>query len=196
MKQAIFLVLNEYADWEGAYLSSILNQSAEWEVKTASTNKKVLSIGGFRTLVDIDIDEIPEDTDLLILVGGKSWNLENEVLYSLLKKRLLNNQPVGAICGAVDFLAKTGLLNHSKHTGNSVFLWNDFINYTNKQNFFERQSVRDHNLVTANGTAALDFTFDVLKMVHFNDNEAIEKEIALQKQGFYEYSKKYGNPFI
>ena len=26
MKQAIFVMLDEYADWEGGYLSSILNQ--------------------------------------------------------------------------------------------------------------------------------------------------------------------------
>lgn len=26
MKQAIFVILDEYADWEGGYLSSILNR--------------------------------------------------------------------------------------------------------------------------------------------------------------------------
>lgn len=36
MKQAVFVVLDEYADWEGAYLSSMLNQTDDWEIKTAS----------------------------------------------------------------------------------------------------------------------------------------------------------------
>lgn len=106
MKQAVFLILDDYADWEGAHLSSMLNQAEEWQVKTASINKEVASIGGFRTIVDITIDEIPENIDLLILIGGNSWAIENEELYYLLEKRLLNGQPVGAICGTVDYLAK------------------------------------------------------------------------------------------
>ena len=39
MKTAILFLVDEYADWEGAYLSSILNTSKEWEVKTASIEK-------------------------------------------------------------------------------------------------------------------------------------------------------------
>ncbi|MCT3073475.1 glutamine amidotransferase [Leuconostoc citreum] len=195
MKQAVFLILDDYADWEGAHLSSMLNQAEEWQVKTASINKEVGSIGGFRTIVDITIDEIPENIDLLILIGGNSWAIENEELYYLLEKRLLNGQPVGAICGAVDYLAKKGLLNNFKHTGNSVYLWKEYTDYNNQQNFLEKQAVRDHNLVTANGTASLDFAFETLRMINFKDTASIEKEIALQKLGFYEYSKKYGNPF-
>ncbi|GMA43852.1 hypothetical protein GCM10025853_13090 [Tetragenococcus halophilus subsp. halophilus DSM 20339] len=39
MKQALFLLLDEFADWEGAYLSSTLNQSEFWTVKTISVEK-------------------------------------------------------------------------------------------------------------------------------------------------------------
>ncbi|MGR8808850.1 type 1 glutamine amidotransferase family protein [Leuconostoc citreum] len=195
MKQAVFLILDDYADWEGAHLASMLNQSEEWKVKTASINKKVPSIGGFKTVVDLTLDEIPENIDLLVLIGGNSWEIENAELYHLLEKCLLNGKPVGAICGAVDYLAKKGLLNNFKHTGNSVYLWREYSDYSNQQNFLEKQSVRDHNLVTANGTASLDFASDVLRMIDFKDTASIEKEIALQKLGFYEYCKKYGNPF-
>ena len=195
MKQAVFLILDNYADWEGAHLASMLNQSKEWKAKTASINKEVPSIGGFRTVVDLTLDEIPENIDLLVLIGGNSWEIENAELYHLLEKCLLNGKPVGAICGAVDYLAKKGLLNNFKHTGNSVYLWREYTDYNNQQNFLEKQSVRDHNLVTANGTASLDFASDILRMIDFKDTASIEKEIALQKLGFYEYSKKYGNPF-
>lgn len=95
---------------------------------------------------------------------------------------------MGAICGAVDYLAKNGLLNNYKHTGNSLYLWNKFSNYTNSQNFIEKQVIRDQKLVTANGTAALEFTAELLKMVHFNNDDFIEKQVALQELGFYKYS--------
>lgn len=195
MKQVIFVVLDEYADWEGAHLSSMLNQSNEWEVKTASVKDEVISIGGFHTKIDLNLDQIPKNADLLVLIGGNSWNLENQKLKHLIGQRLINNQPVAAICGAVDYLAKNGLLNNYKHTGNAVYIWNEFHNYTNSENFIEKQVVHDQNLVTANGTAALEFTAEVLKMVHFNDDHAIEKQVALQELGFYKYCDKYGNPF-
>lgn len=195
MKQAVFVILDEYADWEGAYLSSMLNQSDEWEVQTASIKHTASSIGGFHTSVDLTLDQISSDVDLLILIGGNSWNIDNTKLEQLVSQRLDNDQSVGAICGAVDFLAKNGLLSNYKHTGNSLYLWKEFNNYTNGQDFIEKQVVHDQNLVTANGTASLEFTSEVLKMIHFNDDDSIEQQVALQELGFYKYSEKYGNPF-
>lgn len=96
----------------------------------------------------------------------------------------------------IDYLAKNGLLNNHKHTGNTIYLWNDFTSYTNSQKFIKKQVVCDWNLVTANGTAALAFTAEVLKMIDFNDIYSIEKQVALQTLGFYKYSDKYGNPFL
>lgn len=46
MKTALFLMLDQYADWEGSYLASQLNQSTDWQIKTASTTPSVTSIGG------------------------------------------------------------------------------------------------------------------------------------------------------
>lgn len=195
MKKAIFLMLDEYADWEGAYLASQINQSQDWEVKTASIQKKVISIGGFRTLVDYQLEQIPTDSDLLVLVGGNSWSTKNDNLKHLIELRLMNNQYVAAICGAVDYLAENGLLTNFKHTGNAKYLWRDFSQYQNDHDFIEAQVVRDKNLVTANGTAPLDFTQSVLKMVHFKDSDQIDKDIDLYRLGFYKYCLKYGNPF-
>jgi putative intracellular protease/amidase len=155
MKQAVFVILDEFADWEGAYLSSTLNQDPSWEVKTASTMQEVVSIGGFKTVVDYKLEQIPTVCELLILIGGNSRQIKNSVLKRLIKERLANNKFVGAICGAVDYLAKNGLLTDFRHTGNALYLWKDFDQYQNKSDFLEEQAVHDHNLVTANGTAPL-----------------------------------------
>lgn len=195
MKQAIFAMLDEYADWEGAYLSSTLNQAPSWEVKTASIKQEVVSIGGFKTTVDYQLEQIPANCELLILIGGNSWQIKNSVLKQLIQDRLTNNKFVGAICGAVDYLAKNGLLTNFKHTGNAQYLWKDFDQYQNKSDFLEEQTVRDHNLVTANGTAPLEFTKQVLKMIKFKNSEQIDKDIYLYEFGFYQYCKEYGNPF-
>ena len=44
MKTALFVLLDQYADWEGAYLLSLLNQREDWQIKTASNLPKVESI--------------------------------------------------------------------------------------------------------------------------------------------------------
>lgn len=195
MKQAIFFVLNEYADWEGAYLACQLNQDVNWEVKTASTDIEVDSIGGFRTIVDYPLKEIPPEYDLLVLIGGNSWSFENEFLKELLQKRLVSNRPVAAICGAVDYLAKNGLLTHYRHTGNAQYLWSNYQQYQNKTDFVGQQAVADRNLVTANGTAALEFTNLVLKMINFNTVKKINKITDFYQMGFYNYCERYGHPF-
>lgn len=68
-KVVLFIILNQYADWEAAYLSSALHMlgQGDYEVKTVSLTKDtVMSIGGFHTLPDYDIHSMPED--------ATSWN--------------------------------------------------------------------------------------------------------------------------
>lgn len=110
MKTALFLMLDQYADWEASYLASQLNQSTDWQVKTTSTTPLVTTIGGFTTKVDYQLDCLPT-IDLLILIGGNSWNINNSLLYSLVQQHLNASKPVGAICGAVDYLAQNGFFN-------------------------------------------------------------------------------------
>lgn len=45
MKTATVVLLNEWADWEPAYLTSQLNQNDEWTVVTASNTEKQKSLG-------------------------------------------------------------------------------------------------------------------------------------------------------
>ncbi|WP_339236717.1 type 1 glutamine amidotransferase family protein [Oceanobacillus sp. FSL W7-1281] len=195
MKQALFLILDEYADWEGAYLSSTLNQSEDWSVHTISLEDTVSSIGGFKTAVDYIIGSEPEDFNLLVMVGGNTWNNDHKKLFHLIKTAFQNNIPIGAICGGVDYLAKNGFLNDYNHTGNSVDAWNDYENYHAKSSFFQQQAVKDKNLVTANGTAPIEFTHLVLELVAFDTSENIKRMMYMYKYGFYHYCEKYGGPF-
>ena len=194
MKTALFLMLDQYADWEASYLASQLNQSTDWQVKTTSTTPLVTSISGFTTKVDYQLDPLPT-IDLLILIGGNSWNINNSLLYSLVQQHLNASKPVGAICGAVDYLAQNGFLTGYQHTGNSLAMWHNYPNYQNSADFHEQQVISNKNLVTANGTAALAFTAAVLQLIHFQSSEELTRTIDLYRLGFYQYCQKYGNPF-
>lgn len=63
MKKALFLLLDGFADWEGSYLSSTLNQSESWSVNTISIEEKVVSLGGFTVLIDYIIGDEPKNYD-------------------------------------------------------------------------------------------------------------------------------------
>ncbi|EGP5119547.1 glutamine amidotransferase [Enterococcus faecium] len=195
MKTAITFLLEEYADWEGAYITSTLNQNEGWQNKTASIQSEVTSIGGLKTKIDYLIEQIPEKIDLFIMIGGNSWDIENHHLYLIIDKFLKTDVPVAAICGAVDYLAQSGLLQGYKHTGNAQLPWLESENYHNKEDFIEQQAVKDHNLITANGTAPIEFTDLILQAVHFETEETRQKTIRLYKLGYYDYYKKYGDPF-
>ncbi|MFK4311028.1 putative intracellular protease/amidase [Bacillus sp. RC242] len=121
---------------------------------------------------------------------------DNKKLLELIKTTFQNNIPIAAICGAVDFLAENGLLNNHNHTGNSVYIWNEYEGYSPNSSFLEKQAVRDKNLVTANGTAPIEFTDLVLELIEFDTPENIEKMMYMNQYGFYNYCDKYGNPYI
>ncbi len=80
MKKILFLLLEQWADWELAYISSAINMlgNGKFENKTISLAKNpVISIGGIKCLPDYDLQTCPSDYDALILIGGLSWHNEN-----------------------------------------------------------------------------------------------------------------------
>lgn len=96
-KEVLFVILDQYAEWEAAYLASALHMLSEgrYTVKTVSLTKEpVTSIGGFHVLPDYDLENMPKGYAGLILIGG--------------------------ICDAAAFLGTVGVLNHVNHTANDL----------------------------------------------------------------------------
>ena len=62
-KEILFVLLNEFADTESAYIASLLNfglepGKAKYTVKTLSVTKEpIVSMGGFRVLPDYDLQD-------------------------------------------------------------------------------------------------------------------------------------------
>ena len=101
----------------------------------------------------------------LILVGGMSWRKEGvEKLKPLVEKALHKKKVLGAICDASVFLGKIGVLNNIKHTSNDINDLKDWAKeeYSGENNYLMEPAVRDNNVITANGTASLEFAREVL----------------------------------
>lgn len=191
-KTILFVILDQYADWEGAYLSSALKMlnGEEYTVKTVSLTKdSIESIGGFHALPDYDIHSIPEDYEALILIGGMTWRNENAAqIKPLVEKCLEAGKILGGICDASAFLGTAGALNHVRHTSNDL---NDLKQwagnaYTGENQYLMEQAVRDQNIITANGTAALEFAREVLLALEAAPEDKIIEWYRFHKYGYYE----------
>lgn len=193
--EILYILLPDYAAHEAVYLSQAI-ASDEYALKAhplyvnkvvAPTLEPVKSIGGFRTVPDYTFDTVPDDYAALVLIGGFGWSTPvAECVMPIVKKAVENGKIVGAICNGASFLAKCGLLNNVRHTGNGpeqLQLWGG-ENYTNSEGYVHAQAVSDRNIVTANGSATLEFARELLLLLENDTPEHIEMYYQFNKQGF------------
>ena len=84
-------------------------------------------------------------------------------------------------------MAKCGFLNAVKHTGNGLEqlkIWGG-DNYINPEGYVNAQTVSDKNIVTANGSATLEFAKELLLQLKNDTPERIEMYYQFYKQGFF-----------
>lgn len=190
-KTVLFVITEQYADWESAYLSSAIYMLGQgnFDVKTVSlTREPVTSIGGFKTLPDYDIHNIPSDYEALILIGGMSWRNENaKQIKPIIEQCVSEGKVLGGICDASAFLGTVGVLNDIKHTSNDLSdlkKWAGEV-YCGEGRYIMEQAVRDKNIITANGTAALEFAKEVLIALQAAPKDKIIEWYNFHKLGFY-----------
>lgn len=123
-KTILFVVLQQYADWAAAYISSAITMLVEgqYEIKTVSLSKgSVQSIGGFRIMPDYDITSVPDDYEALILIGGMAWRTESaQQVKALVEDCRQKDKVLAGICDASAFLGTIGALNEALHTSNDL----------------------------------------------------------------------------
>jgi len=199
-KEVLYVLLPDFAEHEMVYLAqaiasddSGLKSNPKYVNKVvALTLDPVKSTGGFRMLPDYSIGNMPTDYAALVLIGGFGWSSgEAGKVTPIIRDALDRGKIVGAICNAASFMAKHGFLNGMAHTGNGVSqmkLWGG-ENYTNPEMYQHKQAVSDKNIVTANGTATLEFAKELLMLLGNDTPERIEMYYHFNKRGFCECFK-------
>ncbi|MGM0896456.1 MAG: type 1 glutamine amidotransferase family protein [Bacillota bacterium] len=196
--KVLFVLLDEYADWEAASLAAALNEEPEGkgqrhDVKTVSLTKDpITSIGGFTVLPDYSLDDAPEDFAGLILIGGNSWRQEqSEQVMELVDKAIEQQAVLGAICDATVFLGRNGLLNGIPHTSNQLDDLKEAAgdSYSNEAGYLHQQAVRSGQIITANGSAFLEFGKEVLEALDAAPQTEIDEWYVFFKQGYHEFLK-------
>ncbi len=193
--EILYILLPDYAAHESIYLSQAI-ASDEFALKknpkyvnkiVAPTLDPVKSIGGFHTLPDYSFETIPDDYAALVMIGGFGWATPiADMVIPIIKNAMERGKIIGAICNAASFMAKLGFLNAVKHTGNGLEqlkLWGG-SNYTNPNGYIHAQAVCDRNIVTANGSATLEFAKELLLLLENDTPERIDMYYQFNKQGF------------
>ena len=194
MKEILYILLDNYAEHEIGFMPGAVSTDAigfRKEPKyinkmVAPTMEPVKSQGGMRTLPDYSFETMPADYAALVLIGGFGWmNPEADHVLPIVKDAMDKGIVVGAICNAASWMAKQGLLNNIKHTGNGIDqlkLWGG-NNYTNEAGYVNEQAVTDGRIVTANGFGYLEFTRELLKMLENDTPEMIDGWYTFMSDG-------------
>ena len=130
---------------------------------------------------------MPDDYAALVLIGGFGWGTPvAERVVPIIRQAVERGKIVGAICNGASFMAKCGFLNSVRHTGNGLEqlqTWGG-ENYTNPAGYVNAQAVSDRRIVTANGSATLEFARELLLLLENDTPERIEMYYQFNKQGF------------
>ena len=197
-KTVLLFLLSNYADWEAGYVAAELNCDDEnnpYCIKTISLSKEpVHSIGGIKVLPDYSLETVPEDYEALILIGGTGWRAyESNKIVPLVKATLQKGKTIAGICDGSVFLAKHGFLNDVKHTSNDLEDLEKYAakEYTNAQSYVNEPAVMDGNIITANGSAPLEFARLIFSKLHLDSEEVIKRWYDFNKLGQIEFEKMH-----
>ncbi len=196
MEQTIHLFLFDgFADWESGFAIAGLNTPTfqccpgRFRVRTAArTLEPIATMGGLRILPDLLLEELtPDRSAMLILPGGSSWDAqENADAVEVARSFLGAGVPVAAICGATAALARGGLLDHRRHTSNAP----EYLaatGYSGGSHYEAAPAVTDGDLITAAGTAPVDFACHIFRRLEVFTPQVLESWYLLFKTGASEH---------
>ncbi len=180
-------VFDGFSDWELAYALPAIKQSGKYAVETISfTKDPVTSAGGLTVLPDGD-DFSFEHAAMLLIPGGRLWEEENTpAIYPLIEQFFRKKIPVAAICSGTLVLARTGLLDQVRHSSNARYYLKEFVPEYEGEALYQDAAVTTHKrVITANGTAAVEFARAIFQELDLMSEEELEKWFLLFEEGIW-----------
>lgn len=170
-KHIAFLVIDQFADWEPAYLSSALRTYFDGTTSFHTPGRRaVTSMGGMTLTADGSVEDLdPAKYDALVVVGSGVWiGEEAPDVSAALQAAEKTGKVVGAICAGTLAAGRAGLLEGRPHTSNETgFLDENAKGYAAAASYVDTpKAVRDGNLVTAAGSSPVTFATAVLTALH------------------------------
>jgi putative intracellular protease/amidase len=190
--QTVYLyVFDGMADWEPAFAIAGLNnprfqrEPGRFRVATVARSRDTITtMGGIHIEPDLALEDLfPTSSVLLILPGGDAWESgENREAVEKAAEFLAMGVPVAAICAATLALARAGFFDNRLHTSNSPE-YLKATRYRGSSLYRNIPAIADGNLITASGTAPIDFAYQIFAMLEVYSEEALNAWYALFRYG-------------
>ncbi|MFC4765488.1 DJ-1/PfpI family protein [Dyella koreensis] len=163
-----FLVFDGFADWEAALALCEIRRPGDWRVVTVGFSMQpVVSQGGLRVLPEQTLDRIDlARAALLIMPGGHLWERgEGDEAVDAALRVHAAGAPVAAISSAVLAVARAGLLERCRHTGNLTgFIGSHVPAYAGSEQYDpDVLAVSDGGVITASSLGSVEFAREVIR---------------------------------
>lgn len=191
-KKILYVFINNWADFEYSHLASSIHFFKDkYQNAIVGIDKNpVISSGGLKVIPDYSIENAKNiNFEVLVLIGSSEWkNIHSKELDDFVKETAQKGNLIAGICNAASYLGTIGLLNNVKHTANDLEDLKKWAGqaYTNEQGFQKMQCVHDKNIITANGTAFLEFARDVMLSLDDIPKEGTLQWYNFNKNGLYQ----------
>lgn len=198
MKTIALYATDTMADWEYSYLVAGIAMAREqepdrYQLKILSDGGgDVTSLGGVHIVPDGDLADLDTSELAALILPGGTWGEGHANVLTLAVDVLGQGIPVGAICGATLGLARYSALNSRPHTSNAPEFLAAATEYTGQQHYRDERTVSDGTLVTAPGTAPLEFAKAVFEALELFPQPVIDAWYGLYSTG----EKKYYDQLV
>lgn len=195
-QQDVYLfVFDSLSDWEAGYAIAGINNPqfqrnpGSYRIRSVALRRTpVVSMGGICIQPDLALEELsPTGSAMFIMPGGSTWDEgKNAEAIEVARMFLDSGIPVAAICGATAGLARGGLLDTRRHTSNS----REYLaatHYLGAELYEDASAFTDNDLITAPGTAPVDFAYHIFKRLDIYTTPVLEAWYGLFKTGRAEY---------
>jgi transcriptional regulator GlxA family with amidase domain len=168
MRDVVYvLVFEGFADWQVALALSEIRRPGDWEVRTVGFSREpVTSMSGLQVLPDSSMHELDLGAvAMLILPGGHLWwPAQAEQVAALAQQVHGAGAPVAAIDEGVLAVARAGLIDHCRHTGNwAGQLGHEVPGYIGHEQFDAHVlAVSDGGVITASHLGSIEFAREII----------------------------------
>lgn len=187
MRKILIYIYDGMASFEITLLTQLLSLEQGFELVIAADELRLIKDKpGFSIMPQVELKNIKgNEIEGIIIPGGWLAHLD-EQLISLLRELDEEHKLIAAICAAPWILAKAGLLTNRRYTS-SIVKWEDrhkevfgLVDPFPRESYEESRVVRDDHIITAKGTAFIDFTIEVCSYLGIFDDYA--EKIAFEQE--------------
>jgi putative intracellular protease/amidase len=162
-----FLVFDGFADWQAALALCEIRRPGDWQVQTVGFSRApVVSMGGLDVKPELSLAQLEaERAALLIVPGGHLWQRgEGEPAVAAIRQVHAAGAPVAGIDSGVLALARAGLLDDCRHTGNwAGQIASQVAGYAGSDQYDASVlAVSDGGTITASHLGSVEFAREVI----------------------------------